>query len=466
MTDSVKGKVFLVDDDDVIVSMLGRTLRKDGYEVESESRKFGGLVDRIRSWGAHVVLLDIKLGETSGLDVLQELKSRKVDTEVVMLTSDETAETGVKSMKLGASDYLTKPFNIDEVKIVVAQIIEKRELRSEVEYLRGEYSKLFEADIIGESDAIRELRKKVSKIASAKVSTILITGESGTGKELVARYIHKEMHCGFGSGSAPFIAVNCTALPETLLESELFGYERGAFTDAKADKKGIFELAHTGTILMDEIGDMKPSLQAKLLRVLEERSIRRIGGHEEIPINVTVITTTNRDLSAAIESGEFRNDLFYRLNVFSLQLPPLRDRQDDCLILSDYFLHFFAEKYKNMHVRGFSAPAKKVIREYGWPGNVRELKNVIERIVVLENVEMIAPEHLPKEMNRRPSDIQVLPAAERYHLPDSGISLDEVEKDLIVQALQKSGYNKNQAAKLLGISYDSLRYHVKKFGLQ
>ena len=465
MTGGSKGKVFLIDDDDVIVSMLGRTLKKDGYEVDSESRKFSGLVDRFRSWGPDIVLLDIKLGELSGLDVLEEIKSRKLNTQVVMLTSDDNVETGVRCMKLGASDYLTKPFNIDEVKIVIGNIIEKGKLRNEVDYLRGVYSEVFRTEIIGESAAIKALRESAAKIAWAKVPTILITGESGTGKELVARYIHKEMHNDSGSGCVPFIAINCTALPESLLESELFGYEKGAFTGAKTDKKGIFELAHTGTILLDEIGDMKPSLQSKLLRVLEERSVRRIGGYEEIPIELAVIATTNRDLSEAVEAGDFRKDLFYRLNVFSLHIPPLREREDDSLIMSEYFLGHFAEKYKTRKVKGFSPEAAKVIRGYGWPGNVRELKNVIERIVVLENAEIITPEHLPKEMNGWSVD-QGLPAANRFPLPDSGVSLDDIEKDLIIQALEKTNHNKTHAAKLLRISYDSLRYQIKKFGLE
>jgi DNA-binding NtrC family response regulator len=459
------GKVFLVDDDDQIVLMLARTLRKDGYEVETESRNFDRIVDRIKAWGADVVLLDIKLGERSGLDVLEELMNRKSSAEVIMLTSDDNVETGVRCMKLGASDYLTKPFNIDEVTIVISHIIEKGKLKNEVEYLRGVYSGLFRGDIIGESETMRELREKVAKITSAKVPTILITGESGTGKEMVARHIHREIHGEPGAGCVPFIAVNCTALPESLLESELFGHEKGAFTDAKAEKKGIFELAHTGTILLDEIGDMKPSLQSKLLRVLEERSIRRIGGQEEITIDVTVIATTNRNLSEAIAAGDFRNDLFYRLNVFSLHMPPLRDRQDDSLILSDHFISHFSEKYKKAKVKGFSPLAKKVIRGYAWPGNVRELKNMIERIVVLENIEVITPEHLPKEMSCCPVD-KVLSEEQRYQLPDGGVSLEEVEKDLIFQALQKSHHNKNQAAKLLRISYDSVRYHMKKFGIE
>lgn len=465
MTGRSNGKVFIADDDDVIVSVLSRTLKKDGYDVDSESRKFGGIVDKIRSWSPDIVLLDIKLGETSGLDILEEIKDRQVNTQVVMLTSDDNVETGVRCMKLGASDYLTKPFNIDEVKIVIRNIIEKGKLTNEVNYLRGVYSEIFRTEIIGESAAIRELREKAARIASSSVPTILITGESGTGKELVARYIHRGMHTDSDSGCVPFIAVNCTALAESLLESELFGFEKGAFTDAKTEKKGIFEQAHTGTILLDEIGDMKPSLQSKLLRVLEERSLRRIGGHEEVPIEVTVIATTNRNLSEALETGDFRKDLFYRLNVFSLHMPPLRDRGDDSLILSEYFLGHFAEKYKNRKVKGFSPQAQEIIRGYGWPGNIRELKNVIERIVVLENADIITAEHLPKEMSGWSGDKKV-PPSNRFLLPENGISLDDIEKDFIIQALEKTDHNKSNAAKLLGISYDSLRYQIKKFGLE
>jgi transcriptional regulator with PAS, ATPase and Fis domain len=273
------------------------------------------------------------------------------------------------------------------------------------------------------------------------------------------------MNEGSSKGSLPFIAVNCAALPENLLESELFGYEKGAFTDAKNEKKGIFELAHEGTILLDEIGEMKSNLQSKLLRVLEERIIRRIGGHKEIPIDVTVIATTNRNLSAAVEKGEFRQDLFYRLNTFSLHVPSLKDRREDIPALSRYFLSLFAAKYKNKTIRGISSDAEKVLCSYGWPGNVRELRNVIERIVVLENNEMIMPWHLPKEINDWATSTG--PTSKyKFILPDSGLSLEELEKDLIQQALEKTNHNKMLAAKRLNMSYDSLRYQIKKFSLE
>ncbi|HUO78213.1 MAG TPA: sigma-54 dependent transcriptional regulator [Thermodesulfovibrionales bacterium] len=460
-----KGKVFLVDDDELIVSMLSRALRGEGYEVNSETVTFTAVVDKIAAWLPDVVLLDLKLPSITGLDILEKIKTNQIDTQVVMLTSDDHVETAIKCMKLGAADYLTKPFNIDEVKIVVNNIVEKRSLKSEVSYLRRFYSEAFRKDIIGESPAMAELKQKAEKVARSNVSTVLITGESGTGKELVARYIHSIMYDESGKGFAPFIAINCTALPETLLESELFGYEKGAFTDAKAEKKGIFELAHGGTILLDEIGDMKLSLQGKLLRVLEERTIRRIGGQKEIPIEVTVIATTNRNLSEAVDRGEFRMDLFYRLNIFALSLPPLRERKEDIPLLAQHYLTHFTSQYKNKVIKGFSPRVEQVMYSYRWPGNVREMKNVIERIVVLETSELIMPEHLPREMLGQ----AVLPpphASARFVLPEAGISLDELERDLITQALERAKSNKTVAAKLLNITYDSLRYQIKKFGLE
>lgn len=460
-----KGKVFLIDDDELIITMLSRALKGEGYEVGTESRSFEAIAEKVVSASPDVVLLDLKLPGASGLEILEEIRKSRIDTEVVMLTSDDHVETAIKCMKLGAADYLTKPFNIEEVRIVVKNIIESRSLRHEVSYLRRFYSETFEREIVGESEAIKELKKKAEKIALSGVPTILITGESGTGKELVARHIHVLTNGDSKKGCTPFIAVNCTALPETLLESELFGYEKGAFTDAKTDKKGIFELADGGTILLDEIGDMKIDLQGKLLRVLEERTIRRIGGQKELPIEVTVIATTNRDITGAVEKNEFRADLFYRLNVFSLFVPPLRERKDDIPVLAGYFVSRFAGKYKNRTIKGFSPEAEKLLVSYGWPGNVRELKNAVERIVVLESTEFIMPEHLPVEIFRQSRKAGDYPAV-RFILPETGISLDELERDLIVQALERAKNNKTVAAKLLNISYDSFRYQTKKFGLE
>lgn len=459
-----KKKILIIDDDELIASMLSKFLKNKGYEVRVETSAFEQIPQMIESWAPDIILLDIFLPGRNGIEVLEEWNGRTKSSQVIMLTADHSAESAVKCLKLGAVDYLTKPFNLDEVEIVIQNAIEKERMKKEIKYLRKVYSELFNKEIIGESSAMQQLRERVEKISRVRVPNILITGESGTGKELVARMIHK-MANEAGPGGTPFMAVNCTALPEHLLESELFGHEKGAFTDAKMDKKGIFELADGGTILLDEIGDMRPHLQGKLLRVLEERSIRRIGGAREIAIDVTVIATSNRDLREAMGKGEFRLDLFHRLNTFSLSVPPLRERREDVPALARYFLGHFADKYKNKTIRDISPDVARILCAYDWPGNVRELRNVIERIVVLENSEMIMPWHLPQEFAGQPESPEGKSKVE-FKLPETGLSLEEVEKDLIRQALEKAGFNKTLAAKRLNITYDSLRYQIKKFGLE
>ena len=459
-----KGKIFLLDDDELIVSMLERALRGDGYDVRAE-RDPEGVVDRIRAFSPDVVLLDIKLPGRDGIDILGEIVGQGVRTQVVMLTSDDTAETAVKAMKVGAADYLTKPFNLDEVKIVVAGILERGKLRHEVEFLRKINSDLTCQEIIGKTDKIHKLKERCGKFVAAGVPMILITGESGTGKEVFARHIHQRMHPPESGAFAPFLGINCAALPEQLIESELFGHEKGAFTDAKGEKKGIFEMADGGSILLDEIGEMRLDLQAKLLRVLEERKVRRIGGRQDIPIDTTVFATTNRNLEEAVERGAFRVDLYYRLNGFSLHLPPLRERKGDIPLLARHFLQDYSEKYKKMALKDVSPEAEELLVAYRWPGNIRELRNVIERIVVLENDELVRPEHLPAEILHL-KEMSAAKPGPGLTIPDTGLSLEEVEKSLIIQALGKTGQNKTLAAKLLGMSYDSLRYQVKKFGLE
>ena len=459
-----RGKVFLLDDDELIVSMLSRALKKAGYQIKAATET-EGIISNLKSFEPDVVLLDITMPNRNGMDILEEIISHEINTQVVMLTADDTAETAVKAMKLGAADYLTKPFNTDEVKIVLSKIIEKESLTQEVKFLRKAYSEFIEKDIIGESAAIRELTAKIEKMAQAQVTNILITGESGTGKEVAARYIHNLMFAADTSGHAPFITVNCAAMPESLLESELFGYEKGSFTDARSDKKGLFELAEGGSLLLDEIGDMKLDLQSKLLRVLEDRTIRHIGGKREISVNLTTIATTSRNLAEAVEKNEFRKDLFFRLSPFYLHIVPLRERKEDISLLAVHFLSYFRAKYNKKIIKGFSPEAEKILVGYGWPGNVRELKNLVERFVVLESAEIILPEHLPHWIFGQSRSIGG-PADNRLRLPESGISLEEVEKDLIQQALEKADHNKTLAAKLLNISYDSLRYQVKKYGLE
>jgi DNA-binding NtrC family response regulator len=437
-----KGKVFLLDDDELIVSVLSKALKKEGYELQAETTT-DGVVTKIKSWEPDVVLLDISMPGRDGINILKHIKNTDLEAQVVMLTADDTAETAVKAMKIGAADYLTKPFNIDEVKIVISNVIEKASLKQEVTYLRKE-------------------------MAQARVSTILITGESGTGKEVVARYIHNLMFGTDYSFRSPFVSINCAAMPETLLESELFGHEKGSFTDAKTSKKGLFEQAKGGTILLDEIGDMKLDLQTKLLRVLEERTIRRVGGKWELPIEVTAIATSNRNMAEAVENGDFRRDLFFRLSAFYLHVLPLRERKEDIPLLANYFLSHFSKQYNKKRIRGFSPEAEKLLIDSDWPGNVRELKNLVERLVVLENTEYITVEHLPKWVFEQPMTMasgKTTEDADGFRLPERGTSLAEVERKLIEQALDKTGGNQVRAAGLLDITRDALRHRMKKYGL-
>lgn len=466
----IKGRIFLLDDDELIITMLSRALRKAGFETQVHTSG-KGIIEKIVDWQPNIVMLDIHLGEDkNGLDILNEIREEKIDTQVVMLTGDDTAETAIKAMKIGAADYLTKPFNVDEVILVLKGLLQRSKLQDEVRYLRKTRTDYILYEMVGESAAIKELTEQAKKIAAAGVQTILITGESGTGKEVMARNIHNWIHqAGENSENVPYIAVNCTALPDNLIESELFGHTKGAFTDAKADKKGMFELADGGTILLDEIGDMRADLQSKFLRVLEERNVRRLGGKVDLPLDLTVIATTNKDLKQAVADETFREDLFFRLSSFSLHMPPLRERRDDIPLLSRYFLDSFCQQYARNEITGFAEETEKMLYDYNWPGNIRELKNVIERCVVLENNERISPTFLPHEMSSGTTGITPQFTERRKTcriiLPENGISIEDVEKDLIQQALDRAGNNQTKAAKLLNITYDSLRYQVKKYGL-
>jgi DNA-binding NtrC family response regulator len=466
---SVRGRIFLLDDEELIITMLARALRNEGFETQVQTCS-QDVVAKIEEWHPDLVLLDINLDEDrSGLDILQEIKEEGIEAQVVMLTGDDTAESAIRAMKNGAADYLTKPFNVDEVIMVVKSVLEKAKLQNEVKYLRKARLDYGHHEMVAESPAIMDIIENAKTIAAAGVPTVLITGESGTGKEVLARYMHGWLHREEGAKSedVPYIAVNCTALPDNLIESELFGHTKWAFTDAKTDKKGMFELADGGTILLDEIGDMRADLQSKFLRVLEDRKVRRLGGKVDVPIHVTVIATTNKELKEAVENKEFRGDLYFRLSTFSLHLPPLRKRQEDIPLLARHFLNNFKQKYAKSSLKGFSREAEDYLCSYNWPGNIRELKNVVERCVVLERGEYISPALLPCEVSGEKEAVFV----ERRKgvsltLPEDGISIEEVEKDLITQALARSDNNQTKAAKLLKISYDTLRYQVKKFNLK
>ncbi|MDH3331233.1 MAG: sigma-54 dependent transcriptional regulator [Desulfobulbaceae bacterium] len=465
----INGRIFLLDDDELIVTMLSRALRNEGFETHVQTSS-DDIIKKMEAWHPNVILLDINLGEDrNGLDILAEIKANELDVQVVMLTGDDTAESAIKAMKIGAADYLTKPFNIDEVIMVVKGALEKVKLNDEVRYLRKSRMDYAHHEMVGESQVLKDLIENAKKIATAGVPTILITGESGTGKEVLARYMHYWMHQERGENpeDVPYIAVNCTALPDNLIESELFGHTKGAFTDARMDKKGMFELADGGTILLDEIGDMRADLQSTFLRVLENRKIRRLGGTVDLLVDVNVIATTNRDLKEAVAVKDFREDLFFRLSTFSMHLPPLRSRREDISLLARYFLENFKQKYAKKDLEGFTSEAEKRLIEYNWPGNVRELKNVVERCVVLANSELISLENVPLELGAEGD----LPFVERRKnprliLPEEGISLDDVEKDLIRQAMDRADNNQTKAAKLLNMSYDTLRYQIKKYNLK
>ncbi|MBN2332754.1 MAG: sigma-54-dependent Fis family transcriptional regulator [Deltaproteobacteria bacterium] len=459
------GRIFLIDDEELVVSMLARVLKKEGYETRVQTSAEDA-VNNIASWHPDLVLLDIHLDEdVDGIQILQQIKTEEIDTQVVMLTADDRAETAIKAMKLGAVDYLNKPFNSEEVKIVIKGILEKGKLKDEVSYLRKSNEAKATQKMVGESPVIKDLMFKAQRIAEAGAQTILITGESGTGKEVLARYIHdcRNAQQAPGGQQVPYVTVNCTALPDNLIESELFGHSKWAFTDAKAEKKGMFELADGGTILLDEIGDMRLELQSKFLRVLEERKVRRLGGKTDLPVDVTVIATTNKDLKAAVAAKQFREDLYFRLSTFAMHLPPLRERSQDIALLARFFLAHFARKYDKKKVQDISPEAEQILCSYGWPGNIRELRNVIERCVVLESAELITADQLPAELagGQASESFQM----DRIILPAEGLSLEKVEQELLRQALERTGYNQTKAAKLLQISYDTLRYQAKKYGL-
>lgn len=461
-----KGRIFLLDDDELIISMLARALHKDGYETHILNSSEHA-VETICAWQPDALLLDIDMGSgPTGLEVLEMLQAEDIDFPVIMLTADDSAESAIQAMRYGAADYLNKPFNVEEVKIVLEKLLENSRLKHEVRYLKESTAASLGRTFIGDSASIQKVLGNAQKMAQAGVQSILITGKSGTGKEVLARNIH---YWRFGAHKdfdrVPYIAINCTALPESLIEGELFGHVKGAFTDAKADKKGVFELADGGTLLLDEIGDMRLELQSKLLRVLEERTVRRIGGKVDLPIDINIIASTNRDLRTQVENGDFREDLYYRLSSFAIHLPELSEREDDVILLAKHFLQNFAAKYGKKPVTGITKEAEMLLRNYSWPGNVRELRNVIERCVVMEEMELFDTEHLPLDMGGRERRAVERRKTFQIFLPEDGVSLEEVERELIRLALERTGNNMTKAAKLLQVSYDTLRYQAKKYKL-
>lgn len=455
-----EAKILVIDDEKLLRWSLQQNLSKEGYTVITAEKGMEGLT-LFKEDSPDITLLDIHLPDVSGITVLQGIKEVHKDALVIMITAFGDIQTAVKTIKLGAYDFVEKPFNIDKLKILVAKALETVSLRKEVSQFRSQLSLKYGFDsIIGQSEEMQKIFEIIKKITKSDATTIMLQGESGTGKDLVAKVIHYQS----SRGDRPFMEINCTALPETLIESELFGYERGAFTDAKAMKKGLFELADGGTIYLDEIGDMKPSTQAKLLKIIESKMFKRIGGVKDIIVDVRIIAATNKNLAEEVKNGNFREDLYYRLKVIPVFILPLRERQNDIPVLAKYFINEFNREFKK-NLKGISKETEKYFKEYPWPGNVRELKNIIERAMILESDEdYILPEHLPLEFTSE----EVATANVKnigIKIPPGGLDIEEVEKELIRQAVDITRGNQTKAARLLNITRDALRYRMQKFGL-
>ena len=469
-------RILIVDDDKLVRWTLTQKCTEFGYfSLEASSGEEALSV--LQTEQVDAILLDVHLPDLSGIEVLDKLKQAGETRSVIMMTADPQLDDVKAALRLGAYDFVSKPINFDELTITLQNALDAGELRTEVESLRGEVRRRAGYhDVIGVSRKITELMKFVDKVAASEATTILIQGESGTGKDLIAKAIHYRSN----RAERPFVAINCSAIPETLIEAELFGHEKGAFTDAKAMKKGLFEVADGGTLFLDEIGELSPLLQAKLLRVLEDQVIRRVGGVRDVQVGVRVIAASNRDLEREVREGRFRQDLYYRLAIISIFLPSLRERKEDVLPLVDFFLAHYNKKFRKS-VQGLTDDTRRLLLNYDWPGNVRELKNALERAMILEEGNLLKPDDLPFSVASgrsgpvladKPASapIEVQTGAGKRLLPplcipEGGTSLEDVEHALVELALQQSHGNQIKAAKLLNISRDALRYKMKKFGL-
>jgi DNA-binding NtrC family response regulator len=482
-------KVLIVDDEKLIRWSVRRQLEEWGYTALEAESGTGGLA-QIRGESPDVILLDVRLPDISGIEVLREIKQNNLSIPVIMITGDPQLDDIKTAIKLGALDFIKKPLDFDELQITLANAIDRSMLRSERDNLREEVRKRSGYhEVVGKSPRMLDLMNFVRKVAASEASTVLIQGESGTGKDLAAKAIHYDSV----RADKPFVAINCSAIPETLMEAELFGHERGAFTDAKTQKKGLFEVADGGTLFLDEIGEMSTYLQAKLLRVLEDQTIRRIGGVKDIAVDVRVIAASNRDLEQGVRESTFRQDLFYRLSIIPIFIPPLRHRKEDILPLVDFFIERYNFRFRK-GIRGITQETRDLLLAYDWPGNVRELKNAVERAMILEEADFIRPTYLPIQVTGQAQSYENLaavavpegvPVETRpivtstatswrplasgrmipvLELPKQGTSLEEVERELVGLALKQTAGNQTHAAKLLDISRDALRYKMKKFG--
>jgi DNA-binding NtrC family response regulator len=447
-----KATILVVDDEALIRWSLSERLKSEGYEV-LEAETGANALEKLPE-GIDLVLLDYKLPDFDGVTVLRKIKEFDQDILVILLTAYASVETAVEAMKLGAYHFANKPFNLDDVVATLERALETTRLRREVRQYRTNAARPFSLQsIVGASASMAALRQLVAKIAASPASTVLLTGESGTGKDLVAKVIH------YSSNRAPrpFMNITCSVLPEQLLESELFGHERGAFTDARLQKRGLLETADGGTVFLDEIGEMVPALQAKLLRFLEEKAFKRVGGAHDIHVDVRVIAATNRNLEEEVAQGRFRKDLYYRLNVLPISIPPLRAHAEDVPLLVEYFIDAFNAEFRK-RVSGASPAGYTLLAQYGWPGNVRELRNVVERAMLLSE----APQLEAKDFSALAT---AAAASENFELPAKGVDLEHLERSLVIQALKRAGGNQTKAATLLGLNRDQIRYRIEKFGL-
>jgi len=457
-------RILIVEDEKLIRWSIKSRLEEQGFvvsEVDTGKKAF----ELLDQEDFDLMLLDFRLPDTTGLEILRRVRKEVPEISVVMMTAYGTVESAVEAMKLGAFDYLTKPVNLDELSLIVQKALETTSLRREVRRLRHEQIETHgNVQLIGRSAAMREVVELVEKVCTSQATTVLLEGASGTGKNVVAKAIH------YGSPRAekPFVNITCSALTETLLESELFGHERGAFTDAKTQKKGLLEVADGGTAFLDEIGEMGMAMQSKLLRFLEEKTFKRVGGTRDISVDVRIVAATNRDLQEAVLQGRFREDLYYRLKVIPIRLPTLRERREDVPLLIQHFLdHFNHEFHKN--ITRVEPAAMERLTAYDWPGNIRELRNFIERVMILENKDLIELGDLPRAMREGDGAAASTPTgvgtARGVPVPVGAMTLEEMERAAIVRALEQVGQNQVRAAKLLGVSRDTLRYRMKKFGL-
>ena len=465
----MNAEILVIDDHETIRHFITRFLSEQGtYTVHSAGSGEEGMAVFNKEL-PDLVILDLKLPDFDGLEVLKRMKEIDIDVTVIIITAFGQIDTAVEAMKRGACDYITKPISMDHLLMLVKKALDSKQLIIELNHHRKQLREKYKFDrMIGNCDKMKEIHRIIDQVAKSSTTSILIEGESGTGKELVANIIHyKSDRC-----DKPFMEINCASLPETLLESELFGHEKGAFTDAKSQKRGLMELADKGTLFLDEVGEMNLSTQVKLLRVLERMTFKRVGGVKDISVDVRIISATNKHLIKSVEEHYFREDLFYRLKVVPITLPPLRERKKDIIILAKFFLKEFNRAF-NKSFKGFSPEAEQILLNYFWPGNVRELKNVLERTILLEDGELITPAILPENLQVSPHKTTIVHDLDeilKNDIPGQGILFDDIiegiEKSLILKSLHQTNWNQSETAELLNIKRDKLRYRIKLYGLK